>query len=152
MYISRINRALYSLVIGVAILLGSTGFVIQTHECQHSGSKVYVMVGHAQQENICCDQDDLRSCESETDHYQYSCGNPDILSSEPCCEHKVQVVQLPGFTISDKNIEKNIPLIAGLPTIIPALEIRSSDISIYRPFNNKHGGKDLLILNCQSLT
>ncbi len=152
MYISKINRALFSLVIGVAIILGSTGFVIQTHECKHNGDKVYVLAGHDQQENRCCDHNDLRCCESETGHYPGSCGYNDSLGSEPCCKHEFDLVQLPGFTVSDTNIEREIPLIAELLTFLPAPEIKRTDISTYRIYHNKHGGKDILILNCQSLT
>ena len=152
MYTGRINRALFSLVIGVAILLGSTGFVIQTHECKHSGSKVYVMSGHAQQENSCCDHNDFRCCESETDSNPGYCGNHDMLNSEPCCEHEFDLVQLPGFTITDTNIEREISVVSAFPTFLPAPGIKRTYISIYRPFNNKHGGKRILILNCQSLT
>jgi len=152
MYTGRINRALFAIVTGVAILLGSTGFVIQTHECQHCGSSIHVLAGHAQPDNRCCDHDNLRCCESETDHTKNSCGNPAILDSEPCCKHEVDVIQLPGFTVTDTNIEREIPLVTELPTILPAPEIKRTNISIYRPLNNKHGGKDILILHCQSLT
>jgi hypothetical protein len=152
MYISRINRALFSLLCGVAILLGSTGFVMQTHECKYNGSRVYVLAGHTKEVNRCCDHDDLRCCESETEHSPGLCVNPDSLRSEPCCKHEVGVVQLPGFTLSDKNIERDIPLIAELLTFLHVPKIKSTDISIYGSFHNKYGGKDILILNCQSLT
>jgi len=151
MYISRIKRALLTSVIGVAIILGSTGFVIQTHECQHNGDKVYVLAGHDQQENRCCDHNDLKCCESETDYSHDACGNPEILSSEPCCTHEFDLVQLPGFPVSDTNIEREIPLIAELMIFLPVPEIKRTDISTYRTFHNNHGGKDILIINCQLL-
>ena len=140
---NRIFRALFSVFIGVAILLGSTGFVIQTHECQYTGSKVYVFAGDDKPENKCCDHDDFVCCEA---------GTCDRYDQEPCCKHETEVIQLPGFTISDKNTEKDVPLIAESLTFVPAPEINRTDIYIYRPYHNKHGGKEILILNCQSLT
>ena len=153
MYKNRIYRALFSLIIGVAILLGSTGFVIQTHECQYTGSKVYVLAGDHKPENKCCDHGEFKCCEVVTDGQRPdSCGNKDLLRSEPCCKHEIDLVQLPGFTISDKNTEKDVPLIAESLTFVPVPEINRTDIYIYLPYHNKHGGKEILILNCQSLT
>lgn len=152
MHINRLNRALLSLVTGVAILFGSTGFVIQKHECRYDGSRYYVLAGYNQQENNSCDHNDLQCCPSQPDNSPPACDHPDSFKPEPCCKDEFSVIRLPGFTFSDKNIEKDLPFIAIPEAYIQTPGLSRTDIPICIPFHNKHGGKEILILCCQSLT
>jgi len=45
MFIISIYRAIFSVITGLSIIMGLTGFNIKSHECQHTGIKVYEIAG-----------------------------------------------------------------------------------------------------------
>lgn len=143
MYRIRLFKTLLSLITVVAILLGSSGFVILKHECRYSGSEVYIYTGDNKPESACCNHDDNTCCEAEV------C---ERYNNDSCCENKIEVLQLPGFTISDKTTEKEFSLISESLQFTTVPEIKRTDLFVHRSYQVKHRGKDILIFHCQSLT
>ncbi|MBS0010251.1 MAG: hypothetical protein KFF49_02510 [Bacteroidales bacterium] len=145
----RTYRAVLAMITLAAVLLGSMGFVIQSHQCSHSGVKVYALSGTHGMEEACCEHHSS-SCCSHAGDSNNSCTMwfPD---EEPCCQHENATLQLPVFSISDKSTEKDLPFIAETKGLRPVPESRINRAVSVIPCQNKHGGKEILLFNCQFL-
>ena len=149
MKIRNIYKAVLSILTTVAILLGSCGFIMLSHECSYSGHKVYALAADHSHGEVCCDHDENNCCDTE-EQDRRSCSV--IFSEEKnCCKHELATLQLPGFTISDKNSEKDFPFIAKRICYSYLTETKEDNQIVFHSFLNQHGGKQKLLINCQFL-
>ena len=141
-------KTVLSILLGLAILMGSTGFVLVSHECQHTGAKTYVISGNNGTETTCCEHE-ISSCCSESPGNE-SCAFT-VWGEEPCCEHESATIQLPGFTITDKSVEDEKPFLSEIHEhyIVPLVYHTNNLISNFYP--DKLPGKKKLLINCQFL-
>lgn len=141
-------RTILSVFLGVAILMGSTGFVLVSHECQHTGNKTYVISGNHGTEMACCEHE-ANSCCSDN-HSSEPCPFA-IMGEETCCEHESEKIQLPGFTITDKSVEKETPLLTEVHEQHNVQQVNNTANFISNLYPYKLPGKKTLLINCQFL-
>lgn len=155
MTIRKIYRTFLSALLAIIVLLGTTGFHIETHECVHCGIDHRIILFDMDESvnDDCCSETSSKSCCSSESHDKEADNKTDQCSFIPgsCCEYTSESIKLTGFLISEKaKINFDSSIINSFAYIAsPALQKTLHD---FRVLHNKHGGSEIIKINCQYLT
>jgi len=127
----------------IVFLAGSTGITIIMHSCpvcEDFYVKSGVFLSPAEPD------DDF--CESAENH----CSTDGSIEIEgTCCHFRIDNIKLNNYTASVHYIPVLTAEFTGLYSV-PRIEISNSLLSFPREIHNKHGGRYLVIFNCQIIS
>jgi len=139
----NIILSLFSVLLGLVFLAGSTGITLIIHNCAvcHDFSAVAgIYLSPEVPEDHCCEAAE-NHCTS---------GNETAMENS-CCHFRVEKLSITGYAPA-------IPLIISAPAESPSAvemfnnKILHEFIPLPPDLHNKHGGRCLLTYNCQFLT
>lgn len=139
----KIILSLFSLLLGLAFLIGSTGITVIIHSCHHCGdSSVHagLFLSPEIPEDNCC--------ESAINHCKPH-DSQTILGD--CCHFRIDRLKLTNYNLSEK-ITIAIPVDVPFTYIMPQLSSTPEVTLDTFAFHNKHGGRYLITYNCQYLS
>lgn len=139
----KIILSLFSALVGLIFLAGSTGITLIIHNCpvcdEYSVS-AGIYLSPEEPEDNCCEAADMH-CTSE--------GNASVESS--CCHFTIEKLRITNYT---PVIPQLLSAPAEIPYTIDLLNNLAIHHSIPIPFDlyNKHGGRYMLTYHCQLIS
>lgn len=147
-----IYRKILAGLSALIILFGTTGFVLQEHNCMHCGIELSILIHSESSDNsVCCGDAPVKSCykeETDTDFIQAS--KECVDAKADCCSYEfVQYSVDEVFLFIDHDILSE-PV---LPTQIMIIICSDSSESIFETKGKAlyHSGKAINIKNSQFL-
>lgn len=143
--IRKIILSVFSLLVGIVFLAGSTGITLIMHSCPSCGdfsvmSGIFLAPGEP--EDDCCESADTH-CRADADDQS------DTFEGT-CCHFRIEKIKFSNYTPSPKfsisHISDILPADFTLNKYSPATIVKSN-----LPIHNKHGGRSIITYNCQYL-
>ena len=155
MTIRKIYRTSLSALLAVIVLLGTTGFLIETHDCVNYGVDHRIILFDMDESvnDDCCSETSSKSCCSSETNDKESDNKTDLCSSVPgsCCEYTSESIKLTEVLIAEKS---EINFDSGIinTSVFIAKPVLLKTFPDLREIHNKHGGSEILKINCQYRT
>lgn len=149
-----VYRTILALPLIMVVVLGSTGFQIETHDCQHCGADVDILLYKTSDKaDSCCSIKQEKTCCNNSSTQQDASGNDGKcnLNTEECCSYETDSYTLDyylvteklfhsfGFAIKESKVQNLIHVIARTEHVATS-------------YYNKNCGKHLSMLYCCYLT
>jgi len=155
MIFKRIYKAILALLLFLVIMLGTTGFLIEIHECQHCGTEISLIVfDYALHEDEDCYGEPVKeSCCTSNEGEKNSSGHSDQCNfgSGTCCKYVTESYNLNQFLVKKtyvNNADLAIPEVVH--NILATEYIRS--VTPITSYYNKHCNIHPRVMYCCFLT